>query len=320
MEKTVGVVMTKVYVAAENIVSPLGLTAQANFDRLLAGDSGIRRQPGGFFASALPEELLRPAAASAGLAENTRFEQLIVLSIKDALSRTKVPIGDPRTAFILSTTKGNIALLEQGKAGQPGASMLLHATAAQVAKTVGAAAQPIVVSNACISGLLAILIAQRLIRAGQYDHAVVCGADELTRFVLSGFQSFQAVSDEPCRPFDAARKGVTLGEGAATVGLTKDTTCCRPAKPSSSGKALPATMPIIFPVRRERAPNFLLRLFPRCTGADWGPRKSGSYRRTVPPRCTTTKWRRRLSICRVCRTFPSTVSKATTAIPLARRG
>ncbi|MGE7776909.1 beta-ketoacyl-[acyl-carrier-protein] synthase family protein [Chitinophaga sp. NPDC101104] len=216
--------MTKVYVAAENIVSPLGLTAQANFDRLLAGESGIRRQPGGFFASALPEELLRPAAASAGLADNTRFEQLTVLSIKDALSRTKVPIGDPRTAFILSTTKGNIALLEQGKAGQPGASMLLHATAAQVAKTVGAAAQPIVVSNACISGLLAILIAQRLIRAGQYDHAVVCGADELTRFVLSGFQSFQAVSDEPCRPFDAARKGVTLGEGAATVVLTKDTT------------------------------------------------------------------------------------------------
>lgn len=216
--------MTKVYVAAENIVSPLGLTARANFERLLAGESGIRRQPGGFFASAVPDELLRPAARAAGLEPRTRFEQMLALSITDALSRTKVPIGDPRTAFILSTTKGNIALLEQGKAGATGASMLLHATAAQVATTVGAAAQPIVVSNACISGLLAILIAQRLIRAGQYDHAVVCGADELTKFVLSGFQSFQAVSDEPCRPFDAARKGVTLGEGAATVVLTKDTT------------------------------------------------------------------------------------------------
>lgn len=224
MEKTVGVVMTEVYVAAENIVSPLGVTAPANFERLLAGESGIRRQPGGFFASAVPNDVLRPAAEAAGLAANTRFEQLLALSVKDALSRTKVPIGDPRTAFILSTTKGNIALLEQGKAGQPGASMLLHATAGQVAKTVGAAAQPIVVSNACISGLLAILIAQRLIRAGQFDHAVVCGADELTMFVLSGFQSFLAVSDEPCRPFDAARKGVTLGEGAATVVLTKNTT------------------------------------------------------------------------------------------------
>lgn len=216
--------MTKVYVAAENIVSPLGLTAPANFERLLAGESGIRRQPGGFYASAMPDELLRQPVLAAGLEGNTRFEQLLCLSISDALSRTKVPIGDPRTAFILSTTKGNIALLEQGKAGSADASMLLHATAARIAGIVGAAAKPIVVSNACISGLLAILIAQRLIRAGQYDHAVVCGADELTRFVLSGFQSFQAVSDEPCRPFDAARKGVTLGEGAATVVLTKDTT------------------------------------------------------------------------------------------------
>lgn len=224
MEKTVGVVMTKVYVAAENIVSPLGLTAPANFEALLAGESGIRRQPGGFFASAVPDDLLRQPVKAACLASNTRFEQLLALSIRDALSRTEVPIGDPRTAFILSTTKGNISLLEQGKAGATDASLLLPATAARVAGIVGAAAQPIVVSNACISGLLAILIAQRLIRAGQYDHAVVCGADELTRFVLSGFQSFQAVSDEPCRPFDADRKGVTLGEGAATVILTKDTT------------------------------------------------------------------------------------------------
>ncbi len=211
-KKSGAVIMTKVYLAAENIISPLGLTARANFERLLAGESGIRRQPGGFFASALPDELLRPAAQAAGLEANTRFEQMLALSIKDALSRTKVPVNDKRTAFILSTTKGNISLLEQGKAGTAGTSMLLHATAAQVAKIVGAEAQPIVVSNACISGLLAILIAQRLIRAGQFDHAVVCGADELTRFVLSGFQSFQAVSDEPCRPFDAARKGVTLGK------------------------------------------------------------------------------------------------------------
>lgn len=42
----------------------------------------------------------------------------------------------------------------------------------------------------------------------------------ITRFVLSGFQSFQAVSAAPCKPFDAARNGVTLGEGAATIVLS----------------------------------------------------------------------------------------------------
>jgi 3-oxoacyl-(acyl-carrier-protein) synthase len=57
--------------------------------------------------------------------------------------------------------------------------------------------QPLVISNACISGLLAILTAKRLIASGQYDHAVVAGADIISKFVLSGFQSFQAISPNP---------------------------------------------------------------------------------------------------------------------------
>lgn len=81
-----------------------------------------------------------------------------------------------------------------------------------------------VISSACISGLVAILTGKRLIESGRYDHVVVTGADVLTRFVLSGFQSFQAVSAVPCKPFDANRTGVTLGEGAATVILSRDNT------------------------------------------------------------------------------------------------
>jgi 3-oxoacyl-[acyl-carrier-protein] synthase-1 len=79
---------------------------------------------------------------------------------------------------------------------------------------------PYVVSNACISGLTALLTAKRLIQAGHYKHAVVAGADVISKFILSGFQSFQAISEKPCRPFDAKRNGITLGEAAGTIVLS----------------------------------------------------------------------------------------------------
>lgn len=215
--------MMDVFVAADNIVSPLGATAAANYEQVRKGISGIRHQPEGYFGAMIAEQDLQAWNAQYQLNGYTKFEQLLILSIQDALSNTPVSLRDKRTAFIVSTTKGNIALLEQGRAADP-QPLQLFATAEKVAAYFSSANKPLVISNACISGLLAILVAQRMIRAGQYDHAVVCGADVLTKFVLSGFQSFQAVSDEPCKPFDAARKGISLGEGAATVILTKDKT------------------------------------------------------------------------------------------------
>jgi len=80
--------------------------------------------------------------------------------------------------------------------------------------------KPLLVSNACISGLLALLMGLRLIQSGRYENAVIAGCDVITKFILSGFQSFMAVSAYPCKPFDAERDGVTLGEGAATVILS----------------------------------------------------------------------------------------------------
>ena len=71
-------------------------------------------------------------------------------------------------------------------------------------------------------GLGASLYALRLLQSGRYKYAIVVGADRFTRFVLSGFQSFQAIADEPCKPFDAHRKGINLGEAAATIVLSTD--------------------------------------------------------------------------------------------------
>jgi 3-oxoacyl-[acyl-carrier-protein] synthase I len=62
----------------------------------------------------------------------------------------------------------------------------------------------------------------RLLQAGKYKHVIITGCDRFTRFVLKGFQSFQAVSDAPCKPFDKERKGITLGEASATIILSVD--------------------------------------------------------------------------------------------------
>ena len=210
--------MSNVYVIADNIVSPLGPTAAANFAAVTGGSSGIRLHndillsPSPFYAAMFSPEL--PAGY-------TKFEHLLISSVREALSQSGIDITSPRTAFLVSTTKGNIELLEQQRDHpQVTEQMELTVTARKVADHFHYPGTPLVISNACISGLLAILIAQRLIVSGQYDHAVVTGADVVTQFVLSGFQSFQAVSPEPCRPFDADRKGVTLGEGAGTVILS----------------------------------------------------------------------------------------------------
>lgn len=75
------------------------------------------------------------------------------------------------------------------------------------------------ISNACASGSNAIGHAFELIRHGQAERALTGGYDALGQLVFGGFDSLQALSPMPCRPFDAARNGLTLGEGAAILAV-----------------------------------------------------------------------------------------------------
>ena len=198
---------------ANSIVSPLGSSTQENYENLQQGISGLK--------------LVREARLSAdsfygGFVQHfdcdsscTKFESLCKEVMRQVL--IKAPIQKDRTIFILSTTKGNITFLEEGHVDNP--RIHLHETAAYLAHLHGFT-NHFVISNACISGVMALLVGKRMIEAGLYDHAVVVGADVLSRFVISGFQSLQALSPEACRPFDAKRKGINLGECAAAVVLT----------------------------------------------------------------------------------------------------
>lgn len=212
--------MTDIFISSDDILSPIGVNTAENFAQLKNNISGIKlhddiklsEQP--FYASLFKKK-------NTFQNKYTKFEELLITSIGNALENSSITVEDKKTVLIISSTKGNISLLETETYNKDLQTRIsLNTSAKIVAAHFHFTNQPVIISNACISGILAILTGMRLIQSGQYENAVVAGADVISKFVLSGFQSFQAISSMPCKPFDAARDGINLGEGAATIILT----------------------------------------------------------------------------------------------------
>ncbi len=212
--------MKEVFIIADNIFSPLATTTAENFIQLKNNISSVKEhndvriadEP--FYASLFnaDENFIEDAN------QFTKFEQMLIASIQQALQNSDVDSLDEKTLLIISTTKGNISLLETNKLTENLQERIALTTSAKlVADHFKCVNQPLVISNACISGLLAIITAMRLIRFGKYENVIVAGADVISKFIFSGFQSFQALSSTMCKPFDKNRDGINLGEGAATV-------------------------------------------------------------------------------------------------------
>ncbi len=210
-----------VFVVADNVLSPIGKTTTENFDQLKKNISGVKEQhnpvisPKPFFASLFNEDDIQIGAG------RTKFEQLLIDSIAEALQNSNVDPTDKKTILIISSTKGNISLLETEEHTPALEKRIALSTSAKIiAEHFGFASIPIIISNACISGVMGIITGMRLLRTGQYENAVVAGADVVSSFILSGFESFQALSPQVCRPFDKSRDGLNLGEGVATIILS----------------------------------------------------------------------------------------------------
>ena len=207
------------YKVADNILSPLGATTAENYQAVKAGRSALTHHDRRW---ALPEESLTASLFTKEQEERfmvsglSRFESMVVTSIREALSQTTLDVSKPDVILIISTTKADVELLEESADSFSPSDSALH-----IAQALGFTTDPIVVCNACISGLSALILASRLLEGGQYGHTVVCGADSQSRFIVSGFQSLKALSPEPCRPFDMERTGLNLGEAAATMILSR---------------------------------------------------------------------------------------------------
>lgn len=225
-EKMAERLIKPVFAIATNITSAMGLDTQTHWRKATAKQISIQEYKDdsfsekSFWASRIDAaqwQIIHSKTKSQTIL--SPFEQMAVYSAKNALENCDENINLDETVFILSSTKGNIEWLNQ----KDDERILLSTSAKIIAKELGIKNKPVIISHACISGVTATIYALRLLQTGRYRHAIITGADRLTKFVLNGFQSFQAIADAPCKPFDKDRKGINLGEAAATIILSTTT-------------------------------------------------------------------------------------------------
>lgn len=214
-----------IYITAPGIISSTGFSAEENMRHIRQYKPGIRLiedqtlQNIPFMAARIDRERWKETAAIAGLEEYSDLEQLMILSLRETIRKSGIDPSGKDCCLIVSTTKGNIDYLASGV---PDDEVFLAAFAGRVSGALGCVNKPIVISNACISGVSALIVARRLITAGKYKHILVAGGDLLTRFVVTGFESFKSIASGACRPFDESRDGLTLGEACGSVLLTSE--------------------------------------------------------------------------------------------------
>lgn len=188
-------------------MTPVGNTPSEVFLAVREGRSALRMYPG------FPEPYMASLLDRSGFEGPHFFEHIATEAARKAVSDAGIDPASPRIGFILSTIKGKVEAIDKE-------DVSLAASARIIADALGVTAPPVVVSNACISGLAALLQGMRMLRSGAFDHVIVVGAEVQSPFIVTGFQSLKALSTEPCRPFDAARCGLNLGEAAAAMVLS----------------------------------------------------------------------------------------------------
>src|SRR5262249_40230609 len=217
-------------------VSAVGEDVPALATALRVGRCGIA--PLGLFPyqgrSALAAEVRGSTPAHAGLSAATarrlsRPDRFALAAASEACRDAGLdPALRRAAALTLGATTGGMFESEEeyrrrqaGEAPRFRLSRLLGTSlttaASVVAQTLGIPGPQATVSTACSSSALAIALAADAIRRGRARVALAVGTDGLCRLTYAGFDALQALDPEPCRPFDVARRGLSLGEGAAAL-------------------------------------------------------------------------------------------------------
>jgi 3-oxoacyl-[acyl-carrier-protein] synthase-1 len=219
--------MRKIYLSYNSIISSLGFTSDEVITHInnqvsglkLIDDERLFSKP--FYSSLIPTEKLHVKFSKlASYKKYTRLEQMMISSLSDSIKTSGIELTD-RVGLVIATTKGNIDVLDTTNSF-PKERAYLSELGKQISDFFNFKKEAIIVSNACVSGVLAVAVAKRYISQGAYDHIFIVGGDVVTEFILSGFNSFQAMSDEQCKPYCKTRKGINIGEVAASVLMTSD--------------------------------------------------------------------------------------------------
>lgn len=220
------------------MITPIGEGVGKNFSAILRGESGVtgttdpRITQSALTAGIIPEEVYVNVRERLGARAKslTRTEILTCGCLKSLIQslpqELQTALGNGRTGIVVATAKGNISALE-GRCGSgpfipsDDDEVLFSSMTRCISEFSGVREPDIrIISNACISGVSAIVAARRMLLVGDYDMVVVVGADTQNRFITSGFASFKSLSQELCRPYDESRCGLNLGEAAGAMALT----------------------------------------------------------------------------------------------------
>jgi len=221
-------------ISAYTATSAVGVGKEVLADALAQSRSGLRAND--FGDAPLPtwigrvdglEEIRLPESLAHWDCRNNRLAWLGLQAdgFLEAVAAAREKYGASRVALILGTSTASIGetelaytqLDEQGMFPPDQRRARVHtphSLAMFTQQLLGISGPSETISTACSSSAKVFASAERLIRLGLADAAVVGGADTLCGSVLFGFNSLELVSSEPCRPFDASRKGISLGEAA----------------------------------------------------------------------------------------------------------
>lgn len=228
-----------VHITGAGIVCAAGLDAAQVLDTLLSVDTGIA--PLKYLKTAhsefpvgevkLSDEQMR---IMLGIPENvptTRTSLEAMLALRQALAQSGITASDiHRAGFVSGTTVGGMDMsechyLDFIENERYNAYLRTHdcgSCSEMTAEHFGDFAFITTISTACSSAANAIGLATEMIRAGEADIVVAGGCECITRFHLNGFNSLMILDRNPCRPFDAQRAGLNLGEGAAYIVLESE--------------------------------------------------------------------------------------------------
>jgi 3-oxoacyl-[acyl-carrier-protein] synthase-1 len=200
---------------------------RANRSALSVNDFGPSPLPTWIGRVAFLESAPLPAGLSAWDCRNNRLAWLGLNAdaFIDAARAARDRHGAARVALVLGTSTSSIGATEDayrsldgdGRFPADNRNPLVHtphSLASFVHEALGLEGPCLTVSTACSSSAKVFATAERMLRLGLVDAAVVGGVDTLCGSVLFGFNALQLVSPEPCRPFDAERNGISIGEAA----------------------------------------------------------------------------------------------------------
>ena len=225
--------ITPLKVSAFTATSAVGVGKAALANALENSRSGLRAND--FGATPLPtwigrveglEDLQLPDSLAAWDCRNNRLAWLGMQAdgFMEAVAAARAKYGPERIALILGTSTSSIGETEAAYTALVDGAFAPaqhrpkvhtpHSLSMFVQAALGLEGPAETISTACSSSAKVFASAERLIRLGLVDAAVVGGVDTLCGSVLFGFNSLELVSPEPCRPFDAARNGISLGEAA----------------------------------------------------------------------------------------------------------